>query len=798
MIINYILVAWRSLVKQKLYSAINITGLAVGLAVCMMIMTYVAHEMSYDRFHKAAGNIFMLTEKLKMQGQDISIEQMSFASGTIISQRVPDVSGYVRVRKVYKPVVVENADMKGAMFSETKMLFADANFFRFFTFKLVSGSPSSVLDQPFSIVLSRDMATKYFGTRNPIGKTLQIKTDSLYTYHVTGIAENAPSNSSIEFNFVASNASLKGMSEAKPYLKSESLQGGAFLTYLFLKHPADSARVQRSIRSLMAKNASNVNDVPLITALTDIHLHSISGDSSSARYLKIFPLVAGLILLLGLVNYMSLTTARSTLRAKEVGVRKVAGASRKSIALQFYIESALFTMLAFVLAYVICFSFEPMFLNQLQLKIDNSFLYSPLVLLILVALLLVTLIIAGSYPAAVLSAFKPVVTLKGKMGRQSGGVTVRKVFATLQFTIATGLIICAIIIDRQLYYFRHTDTGVNRENVVMVPISSSFGKQYQSFKKDVLELAGVNSVATSHYPMYKGYDMFFIQGKTKNESMAMPILSVDEDFLKTLNVQWKLPPAPGNSLTEGQKVIINEETIGKLRLPNNPIGSFVAFGPKTKYQIAGVVKNFNYNTLESEVGPLCLFVATDTASDWGKEGGCLFAKIKPHINLPTLIGHINSLYIKYDRQTPFSYQFMDDAFNDQYQAEDRLAAIFSLFTYITIALATLGLFGLAAFTIEQRTKEIGVRKILGASLVSINVLLSKDFLVLVLLATLIASPIAWWSMHKWLQNFAYRIHIQWWVFAMAGLVTVITAIITVSYHSIRAAIANPVKSLRSE
>jgi putative ABC transport system permease protein len=560
---------------------------------------------------------------------------------------------------------------------------------------------------------------------------------------------------------------------------------------LFLKHPADSARVQRSIRSLMTKNAGQLNDIPQITALTSIHLHSTSGDSANARYLNIFPLVAGLILLLGLVNYMSLTTARSTLRAKEVGVRKVAGASRKSIALQFYIESALFTILAFVLAYVICFSFEPMFLNQLQLKIDNSFLYSPLVLLILFALLIITLIVAGSYPAAVLSAFKPVITLKGKMSRQSGGVTVRRVFATLQFTIA-------IIIDRQLYYFRHTDTGVNRENVVMVPISSSFGKQYQSFKKDVLELAGVNSVATSHYPMYKGYDMFFIQGKTKSESLAMPILSVDEGFLKTLNVQWKLPPAPGNSLTEGKKVIINEETIGTLHLPNNPIGSFVAFGPKDKYQVAGVVKNFNYNTLENEVGPLCLFIAADTASDWGKEGGCLFAKIKPHTNLPTLIAHINTLYSKYDRQTPFSYQFMDDAFNDQYQAEDRLAAIFSLFTYITIALATLGLFGLAAFTIEQRTKEIGVRKILGASLVSINVLLSKDFLVLVLLAILIASPIAWWSMHKWLQNFAYRIHIQWWVFAMAGLVTVITAVITVSYHSIRAAIANPVKSLRSE
>jgi len=451
-----------------------------------------------------------------------------------------------------------------------------------------------------------------------------------------------------------------------------------------------------------------------------------------------------------------------------------------------------------MLGYVLCYSFKSWFLNILELKIDTSFLYSAPVLLILSGLLLLTILIAGSYPSIVLSAFKPVITLKGKLSKQTGGVTVRKAFTTFQFTISVGLIVCAIIIDRQLYYFRHTDTGVNRENVIMVPINNSFGKQYQSFKSDVGSLAGVSRVGTSHYPMYKGYDMYFMHDKTKNEDIAMPVLSVDKGFIQTLNIKWKIPPVSPDIMTVPNKVMINETAISKLNLPANPIGKIVDFGGKQKYEVAGVMKDFNFHSLQNTAGPLCLFIAPDTAASWGVAGGCLFAKISPHTNLPTILSAIQSSYKKYDRETPFSYTFMDDAFNEQYKAEDRLASIFSIFTLITLLLASMGLFGLAAFTIEQCTKEIGVRKILGASLSAIATLLSTDFLKLVLLAIIIASPIAWWAMHNWLQDFAYRITIQWWMFASAGLLAVLIAIITISYHAIKAAIANPVNSLRSE
>ena len=702
----------------------------------------------------------------------------------------------MRTLGYFTSVIVNDPSNPGRKFSEGKLLFADPGFFSFFSFKLMSGHAVDVLKAPFSVVISADMAKKYFGNEDAVGKTIVIKTDSAYTYRVTGVAENAPSNSSISYNFVASTSSLMAMKEASRYTGFPQIGPGSFNTYLLLKHTADTAKLRQGM-DLAAKSSKQFTDAKFsLTSLTDIHLNSFN-DNSNIKYLKIFPIVAVLILLLALVNYMSLSTARATLRAKEVGVRKVTGASRKTIATQFYVESALYAFLSFILGYLLCYIFTPWFLNVLQLKIDESFLYSPLVLSLLFTLLVITILIAGSYPSLVLSAFKPIVTLKGKMSKQAGGIMVRKIFTTLQFTISVGLIICGIVIDRQLYFFRHADTGIKRDNVVMIPVNSSFGNSYPAFLSDIRSLAGVSNVATSHYAMFGGYDMFSINGKTKDDVTMLPSLSVSDKFITTLGLKWKFPPTSGNQLTSGRKVVINEMAIDKLHLPANPVGVFVQSGNQ-RVEVAGVLKNFNFNSMEYAMQPLGLFIAPDSSKFWANYGCNLFARINPHANLPTLLAAMQGIYKKYDQDTPFSYSFMDDAFNAQYKAEDRLASIFSIFTGITVFLATFGLFGLAAFTIEQRAKEIGVRKILGASLSSITALLSKDFLKLVLLAIAIASPIAWWSMHNWLQNFAYRITIQWWVFAAAAILAIFTAVITVCYHAIRAALANPVKSLRSE
>lgn len=796
MLKNYIKIALRNLTKQKLYSLINISGLAIGLAVCMIIMMYVSHEMTYDRFHKNGDRIFTTSGTLTMGGNKMNIAYLSYATAPIMKQTQPAVTGYMRLLKYFKPVVVSNPAAPDIKFAEEKLIFADRDFFSFFTFNLLSGSATNALDKPFAAVITQEMARKYFGKTNPVGKSITIKTDSAYTYQVTGVAENSPSNSSIKYNIIASAPSLLAMKESKNFTFDQKVGPGSFEVYLQLKDAADSAAVKRGL-NLAGKNNKVYDDVTFnLAAIADMHLKNNFGDFSNTKYLKIFPLVAVLILLLALVNYMSLSTARSTLRAKEVGVRKVSGASRKTIAAQFYIESAIYTSLAFILGYVLCYAFKPWFTNVLQLKIDDSFLYSSLVLGLFVSLLVITIFIAGSYPSVVLSAFKPVATLKGKMGKQTGGVVVRKVFTTLQFAISVGLVICGIIIDRQLNFFRHSDIGLDRENIIMIPIGNSIGTNYQALKRDVQVTAGVASTATARYGMFKGYDMSFIDGKTKGESVALAGLTVDSNFISTLNLRWKVAPQLGKSMSGINKIVINEQARAKLGLTTNPVGSSITC-ETGECEVIGVVKNFNFSSMASEISPLALYIYPDTTSKWSK--GCnLFVRIKPHTNLPTAINNIQSIYNKYDKGTPFSYSFMDDAFNEQYKAEDRLASIFSIFTYITILLATMGLFGLTAFTIEQRGKEIGIRKILGASLGSITSLLSVDFIKLVVLAIIVASPIAWWAMHNWLQNFSYRITIPWWVFAVAGVTAVFTAVVTVSYHAIKAAIANPVKSLQSE
>jgi len=800
---NHLKIAWRNMVRQKRYSLINISGLAVGLAVCMIMMLYVAHEHSYDRFQPNADRLVTIRVERNMNGMKNINPRVSFAAGAMAKQRVPGIEDYSNYFEYFDflPVVINRPSTPKDKFSESNLLFANSNFFSFFNFKLISGNPADVLTKPYSVVITEEMAKKYFGNENPVGKTLNIKADTTYTYQVTGVAKNVPSNSSIDFNFIISANTLRNYRGMFPYLGKQEISEGFFTTYFRLKHDSDTARVAKTMQGMMKKDAPATDKIRvLLPLLTDLHLKLNRDPGSNIKYLSIFPLVAILILLLALVNYMSLSTARSTLRAKEVGVRKISGASRKTLAMQFYVESALITFISFVLGYIICLLFKPWFLNVLQLNIDGDFLYSPVVLLSLGALFIITILIAGSYPALMLSSFKPVMAIKGMTGRQTGGIMVRKVFTVFQFAIATALIICGVVIDRQLYYFRHTDTGINRENVVMVPIPGYFTTKYQPFESELKALPAVTEVGTSNYKLFNMHDSFAIKGKNGNDLTDLPSQMVDKNFVPTLGMKWKIPPAKGTELSSPDvtKVMINEAAIEQLHLPKDPVGSYLeSERPKIRLQIVGVLKNYNFRSMQFAIQPFALRAVPDNFI-WNDPGCCMYIKVKPHNNLPSLINTIKTIYQKYDTETPFDYSFMDDDFNRQYKAEDRLASIFSTFTIITIVLAALGLFGLAAFSIEQRTKEIGIRKVLGASIAAINSLLSKDFLKLVLISIVISSPIAWWAMHNWLQNFAYRISVQWWMFGFAALLSIIVAVVTVSYHAVKAAVANPVKSLRSE
>jgi len=790
MIRNYFMVAWRNLVRYKIYSAINITGLAVGLAACMLIVLYVGHESGYDRFHKNADRIFWVQTKLKLGNDSVFMPFLNFSAGPMVKQRIPSVESFLRLRKDDQNTIIQNPEKPSVKFAENKFLFSDSNFFSFFSFNLLRGNPQQVLSRPFSLVISQSAVRKYFGNADPIGKTLRYNNG--YNFLVTGISADAPSNSSIDYDFIASMSSMSSISEQVDLVKNEK---NDFTTYFLLRRDGRISAVENELKRLTKErdgdDAASFRYVS--TSLPNLHVVS-SLDTTNIKYLRIFPFVAALVLLLALINYMSLSTARASIRAREIGVRKVLGAGKNTIAVQFFAESALFTTISFILGYVICFLFQPFFFDFLHIGIDSSFLYQPTVLMSFGGLLIITIAVAGTYPSLLLSAYKPVSVLYGKLGR-TGTINVRKVFTVFQFSIAIIFIICGIVMQRQMHFFRHKDTGINRENIVMVPFGSNVSKHYAAFKGEVRAVPGIRQISIALHPLFKGYDMMGITPPATGKMILMPTLDVDQQFIPMLGLKWKLPPSDSFFYRTKNKIVLNETGVEKLSLGQNPINQKV-----DQFEVAGVLKDFNWSSLEYKIDGLLLSVTTDddSAAQWNGKGGCLFAKINPGTNIPTIIDELGRIHSKFDSENPFEYYFMDDVFNDLYKAEERLAKILASFTILAIVIACLGLFGLISFMAVQRTKEIGIRKTLGASVQSIVRLLSGDFLMLVIIAFILASPAAWYFMNQWLQDFAYRIQIDWWIFLLAGTIAVIIALLTISTQAVKAAIANPVKALRSE
>jgi len=788
---NYIKIAWRNLIRDKVYATINITGLAIGIAVCMLIALYVGHEYSYDTFHDKADRIYQVESEIKMGNDPISMPYMGYADAEASKENIPSVEDFLRFKSKFENVLVQNPESSALKFAESKFLLADHNFFNFFSFPLRQGDKDQVLLNPFSVVISETMAEKYFGAQNPIGKTMRYNNE--YDFTVTGVAENVPSNSSVDYNFVASLSSMQGMKGRQELLQDN---GPDFTTYLLLKESAEPELVEAGLLGInkLKGEDGHLNLKYLLKSLSDIHLNDSAVNS---RYIKIFPLVALLVLLLALINYASLSTARSTTRSKEIGVRKVLGANRKTIATQFFIESAMYTIIAFVLGYLLCAMLQPFFFDFLQIRIDDSFLYSPMMLGLFALLFMITVLLAAAYPSFLLSAYRPVMVLYGKLGKKGGGIGVRKFFTVFQFAISVILIVCGIVIDRQMHFFRHADTGVDKENVLMVPFAKSVSEHFMPFKQELQSLSAVKQSSVSLYPMYAGHNMMSVKRQNSDKMVFLPTLTVDQNFIPLLGLKWN--KAPNDSLFYRNKkstAIINQAAMDKLNLDANPIGQKI----DGRYEIQGVLQDFNYTSLSNKINALCIFVEQDSdlSSSWAENGGCMFLKINSRVNMPTVIQQVKTIFEKYDSEMPFEYHFMDDAFEAQYAAEDRLAKIFSLFTILTILIAAMGLFGLATFSALQRTREIGVRKVLGASSQNVVALLSKDFLKLVVLAVLIGSPLAYWFMDQWLQNFAYRIQISWWMFALASSGAFIIAVLAVSFQAIKAANTNPVKSLRTE
>lgn len=807
MLKNYLKVAIRNLWKNKSFSAINIFGLAIGIGTCLLITLYVLDELSFDKFNKNSARIYRANVDLKFGGADQKFAVASAPLAFTMVKDYPQIENAVRFRN-YGPAVVKKGNQN---IHEQNIIYTDSTIFDVFTIPMIAGNPKKALTEPNSVVISESIADKYFGQTNAVGKQLLFDNKKLYA--VTGVIKDIPENSHFHYDFFISLA-------GDPLSREDNWLSFNFNTYLLLKQGTDPKVIQAKFDEIMKKhvfpqaesimhitadefkksgNYINLN----LTPLTDIHLKSDRigelSANSSIQTVYIFSAIAIFILLIACVNFMNLSTARSANRAKEVGVRKVLGTQRSNLIQQFLTESVLLSLIAFIIALVISSLLLPFF-NQLASKqFTLSPFAHPLLLPVLFMFAVAVGLLAGSYPALYLSAFKPIEVLKGKIGAGFKSSYFRSSLVVFQFFISIFLIISTIVIYRQLSYIQNKKLGFNKEQVLTIKNTYAIGKNLEVFKDEVLKLPGVKSATVSGYlpvPSSRSDNPFFPEGQIDNKkAVAMQNWSIDNDYIPTLGMEiLKGRNFSKEYSTDSNGIIINE-TAAHLFGYQNPIGKKIwklvniNSGTAKNYTVIGVVKNFHFASLRENIGALCMVLdkSTDAVS----------FRLSAD-NITGIIKNVEAVWKKLSPGEAFTYSFLNEDFNAMYTSEQRTGKIFIVFAVLAIFIACLGLLGLATYAAEQRTKEIGIRKVLGASVSNIAGMLSKDFLKLVIIAAVITFPVAGWVMNRWLQDFAYRITISWWIFLIAGLVAVLIALIIVSFQAIKAAVSNPVKSLRTE
>ena len=800
---NYIKVALRNLLRNKLFSAINIFGLALGLATCLVILLFVQHELSYDRFNKKADQIVRVVIRGVMQGGELKEANVMPPVAQTLKKDFPEVLDATRLKRTGRPRVTYG----DKTFREDEMAFVDSNFFQVFTLPLLKGNAKTALNQPNSVVITRAVAKKYFGETDPIGKVLEFK-DAHATLTVTGMIDAVPETSHFHFGLFAS---LSVLQESR----SDSWMTSDYYTYLVLPKGYDYRKLEAKLPQTMEKYAgpqmqkamgltmaqfrAKGNSIGLfLQPLTDIHLHSDltlelepGGD---IRYVYIFSAVALFMLLIACINFMNLSTAGASRRSREVGIRKVLGSQRIELVRQFLAESLLLTIVAMVLALGIVWLTLPFFnhLTGQQLMLDLT--HNPWALPGLLLFGILTGLLAGSYPAFFLSGFNPIAVLKNRSSGSRKSAGLRSGLVVFQFFISICLIVGTTVVYKQLSFIQHKKLGYDRDQVIVVQESFWLGKNVDVFRQQLRQDPRVASVSGSGYlPAGSTYNNnFFVYPDDQSEKLVKTIrYDVDEYYLGTLGMEL----AKGRNFSaafgaDSTGAILNEAAVRALGW-DKPVGrtiSKIDNGVKQSWHVIGVVKDFHFRSLHELITPVVMVM--------GQDNGTTIVKVKT-ADVAGVLESTKKLWTGLKAEAPFSWSFLDDRFNDTYKAEQNVGLILTIFAGLTIFVACLGLFGLATFTAEQRTREIGIRKVLGADVLGIVRLLSTDFLKLVLLAFLLAAPVAWFAMNKWLEDFAYRISISWGVFLLAAFLALTITIITISFRAIRAATANPAATLRT-
>ncbi len=805
---NYLKIAWRNLIKNTAYSVINIGGLAIGISSCLLILQYVAFETSYEDFHENKDRVFRVKQERYNAGKlETEWAGGAFAVGNSFKEAIPEIEEYVKVVQTQDIIV----DVNDETLKIDQVFFATNSFFNVFSYPLIAGDMKSVLKEPGTAAISESVALKIFGTKDVFGKILPISGGK--DYRITGVYKDMPSNTQLKPNFLASYSSFVEQVKANSNgeeTPEEAWDWDGCLTYLMIRKGADPNAVEAKFPQIVAENESEFakqsNSLAkyILMPITDIHLYSNfmmePGATGNGKTVYLLLGIAFFIIIIAWVNYINLATARAIGRAKEVGVRKTVGSNRKQLIVQFFLESALFNAAALILALILMAIMIPAF-NQLSGQELSYTLFAKSIFWIgLTGLFVIGVFLSGAYPAFVLSSFKPVAVLKGKMANTQQGALLRKSLVVFQFAASLFLLIGTLTVYKQIQYMRQQSLGldIDKPLVVVPPIvaDSTYLSQMIAFKENLLKFPSIKSVAAATtipgQPVEWNAGGIKLVSQDQEQGKQYRVIGVDYDYVDQFGLKLIAGRAFSEEFgTDPEAVIFNRAGIAQLGFndPEEAIGKRIDFWGN-QYTIIGVSENFNQESLRLPYEPLVIRLIPDVR-------GYFTMKLNSE-DVGQTIAQVETEWNKFFPGNTYEYFFLDDHFNDQYQADQRFGKVFGFFTGLAILVACLGLFGLASFTTLQRTKEIGIRKVLGASVLGILKLLYKEFALLLVIAFLISIPIAWFTTSNWLQSYAFRIDIHWSFFLLPFIVIVLIALVTVSFQSIKASLANPVKSLRTE
>jgi putative ABC transport system permease protein len=789
MIRNYLLVSWRNIFHHFSVSFMNIIGLSIGLACCLLIFLWVADELSYDRFHANAERIYRVEEDQHYSNGIFHVTVTPWPSGPVWKEKIPEIEQACRITSPGSFLIKRNE----LSFYEDKVSAVDSSFFKIFSFALLEGNPETALKEPGSIVISSEMATKYFGDEDPVGKTLQVNTKE--TFQVTGVMKNMPANSSIDQDFLIPFDYMK-----KSEWYSEEWGNNSIFTYVMLQKNASDTTVNKKLTQIVHEHNPESTTDFLVAPFTRIHLYSYFGyghKPGAIMNVWIFSAIALLVLIIACINFMNLSTARSASRAKEIGLRKVNGAHRNNLVFQFFSESILTALISMVIG----FSLVVLLLSPFNLISGKEFHIGDLLttrfIIGMMAITLFTGILAGTYPSLVLSGFKPISTIKGAFSLGSRGGNFRKITVTVQFALSIMLISGTIVIYRQLHHMQNQKLGYDKENLLYLPLRGDLKNAYPMIKEELLREPEVKSItASTHSPQNIGSNSSGAswEGKPPEMDVLISMSGVDFDYAETMGIEMKSGRAFSRSYSEDTphdslaSFLINEQ-MEKLMGMENVIGAKLRFGAVGP--VVGVMKDFNFQSLHNKIEPLAISI-------WGSEyWNYMYIRINPG-NLPLTMKKLEKAWQRIMPLYPFDYKFVNDDFDKIYRTELRMGTLMNYFAVMAILIACIGLFGLATYTVEQKTREVGIRKALGAPSLTIFQLFTREFLQLLLIAAIVSLPVAWFLLSRFLQNYSYHTRLNSWIFISSALITLVVAMAAISYQTLRAIRTNPADTLKYE